>query len=135
VPLPESPTTYGLPEDAIAALPSDGQVVYRVLQSREPGKNDFRSDEMAGRPKGSAELWIEHAGLSVFDDPRVAAALCNRYPVYIAEVELTGDADCSIAKTGQPRHFSVWGDRRVLLANVRSVYRQLHSGGSLDPTA
>jgi hypothetical protein len=133
VPLPEPPTTYGLPSDAIVALPGDGQVVYRVLQNRQPSKNDFRSDEAANRPKGSAELWIEHTGLSVFDDPQVAAALCTRYPIYIAEVEVPVDADCSIAKTGQPRHFSIWGDRRVLVANVRTVYRQLHSNGPLEP--
>jgi hypothetical protein len=133
LPLPEAPTTYGLPNDAIAAMPGDGQVVYRVLQDRQPSKNDFRSDQAAGRPKGGTELWIEHTGVSVFDDPQVAAAIGSRYPIYIAEISVPANADCSIAKTGPPRHFTVWGDRRVLVANARTVYRQLHGNGLLEP--
>jgi hypothetical protein len=62
----------------------------------------------------------------------MALAYISRYPVWIAEMAVPADARCSIAKTGPPRHFTVWGDPRVVLRSVRAVYRQRDSGDQLE---
>jgi hypothetical protein len=130
--LPDLPHGYGAPADALLAFPTNGQVVCRVLKGAQPAKSDFRSDEMAGRPRGRNEAWIEHAGVSVYDDPQTALAIVRRFPVYVAEVQLMPDLGCSIARTGPPRHFTVWGDPGVLLV---SVYRQTRANGALERRA
>jgi hypothetical protein len=131
--LPEPAGAYDLPDDAHVAFAGDGQVVYRALRRRDAAKDDFRSDQMANRAKGPTEPWIEHAGVSVYDDPDALVALLARFPVYIAELEVPADASCSVAKTGPPRHFTIWGEPKVLLASIRTVYRQNHKSGPLEP--
>jgi len=132
MPLPEPAPRYGLPADALVAFAADGQVVFRVLKGAEPGRNDFRSDEAAGRPRGPPEPWIEHAGLSAWDDITIAHANVSRFPVYVAEVELPPESWCSIAKTGPPRHFTVWAESKVLLGGLRAVYRQKYANGPAE---
>jgi hypothetical protein len=131
--LPDPAAVEGLPDDAVVAYPAGGQTVFRILKANQPAKDDFRSDEMAGRPKGADETWIEHTGISVYDDVHVALALIGRFPVSIAEIDLPPDAGCSIAKTGPPHHFTVWGDRKTLLDSVRTVYLQKYASGPLEP--
>jgi len=114
---------------------TDGQVVYRLLGGVQPAKTDFRSDEVANRPLGPDEPWIEHAGVSMFDDLNVALQLVQRFPVHVAELELPPDAGCSIAKTGPPRHFTVWGEPKRLYGCVRNVFRQNHEGASVESTS
>jgi hypothetical protein len=129
---PAPPSVYGLPDDAHVASAGDAQRIYRVLRGAEPGRNDLRSDQAVGRPGAPSEPWIEHAGLSVFDDVAVAVAIASRYPVYVAGIDLPRGLGCSIAKTGPPRHFTVWADPNVLAASVHAVYRLRYLGSELE---
>src|SRR5687767_9235683 len=107
-------------------------MVYRLLNGVQPAKTDFRSDQVAGRPLGPDEPWIEHAGVSVYDDLDVALQLVQRFPVHVAELELPARAGCSIAKTGPPRHFTVWGEPKRLYRSVQNVFRQSYQGASVE---
>jgi hypothetical protein len=131
--LPRPAQEYGLPVGGLAAVPGSGQVLYRILRDRQPSKDDFRSDEAAGRPRGPSEPWIEHTGISTFDDLVVATALLGRFPVFVAELALPEARACSVAKTGQPHHYTVWGDRKILLASVRTVYLQRYAKAPIEP--
>jgi hypothetical protein len=130
--LPEPPEHYGLPGDSHVAISGDGQVVYRLLRNPQPSIKDFRSDEVAGRPRGLDEAWIEHAGVSVFDNLQAALAIAGRFPVHVAEVVLLLDTGCSIAKTRQRRHFTVWGQPQVLFGCVETVYLQKYADGAVE---
>src|ERR1700754_1207680 len=108
MPLPESPATLGLTGGAVLALPAEDVVVYRVLRDAQPGKNDFRSDQSAGRPRGATESAVEHAGLSVWSDLDAAASIAGTFPVYIARLVVPPGQPFSIANTGPPRHYTLW---------------------------
>jgi hypothetical protein len=129
--LPEGPESYNLPLDAVVALAAGGQRVYRVLRGATPGRADSRSDREAGRPFGGSESWVEHAGLSVYDDPAVSVTIAMRWPVFVAELALPAGAGCSIAKTGGAGHFTIWGPPDVLLTSIASLYRQRAPGTEL----
>jgi hypothetical protein len=129
---PLSADHYEVPEGSHVAAPGDGQVVYRRLAGAEPGVRDFRSDAVANKPAVEEEPWIEHAGLSVFDAPDIAAGVVARFPVFIAELAVPIGDLCSIAKTGPANHYTVWGDPRALLNGVTKIYRQNDASGTLE---
>lgn len=129
---PQAASSYDVPRDAHVALAGAGQVVYRRLAGASPGPKDFRSDRDRGRPHPDDEPWIEHAGLSVFDAARVAVDVVVRFPVFVAEFAVPSAAQCSIAKTGPPNHYTVWGDPELLVAAVTKIFRQNHASGTLE---
>jgi hypothetical protein len=90
--------------------------VYRILQGAQPGRKDFQSDREMGRPQGADEPWIEHVGISVYDNAPMALAYISRYPVWIAEMAVPADARCSIAKTGPAAPFHCVGRSSRLVA-------------------
>jgi hypothetical protein len=130
--LPSSSDHYAAPPGAHVALPGADQVVYRRLAGAMPGPKDFRSDRDRGRAHNDDEPWIEHAGLSVFSSAGSAVDVVVRFPVFVAELTVPEDLQCSIAKTGPVGHYTVWGDPEVLAAAVTKIFRQNHASGTLE---
>jgi hypothetical protein len=130
--LPKIAKDYGLPSDAHVAMSGAGQILYRVLAGAQPGVKDFRSDREKNRAPAPNEPWIEHAGLSMFDTGEVALAIVSRFPAFVAELEIPLGKLCSVAKTGPPRHFTVWGEPNTLLSSVVRVFRQNYASATLE---
>jgi hypothetical protein len=129
---PHSASSYDVAHGAHVAVEGSGQVVYRRLAGASAGPKDFRSDRDRGRPHPDDEPSIEHAGLSVFDSARFAVDVVVRFSVFVAELAVPGGSQCSIAKTGPPGHYTVWGDPDVLVAAVTKIFRQNHASGTLE---
>jgi hypothetical protein len=113
-----------LPPGTVVAIPADGRPLFRKLIGRDPAKNDFKGDQARGRPfVPEDEAWIEHTGLSLYDDAMLAARIGVKYPAYVAEVRLPEGAGCSFAKTAGPGHHTIWGRPDDLFDGVVALYR------------
>jgi hypothetical protein len=130
--VPGVASDYGVSVGWHVIAPGGDQIVFRRLAGAQPGIRDFRSDREKGKEPGAEEAWVEHAGLSTFDALAPTIAVVVRFPVWVAELKIPSGRRCSIAKTGPPRHYTIWGEPRVLLGSVVRVYRQGEASGSLE---
>lgn len=115
-----APDALGLPAEAVVAVPSDGQMLYRLLRQQEPKAADFRSNRERGRPPAPRENVLLHCGVSMFSDRDAALSRARRTPVFLAAVTLAPGRGFYIAKTGGPFHYTVWGDPAALSAGARA---------------
>jgi hypothetical protein len=112
--VPPGPVAFGLPSDAVVALPAAGQVLYR-LASNPLEESDFVSLAHRGKPPFKKRPMLMHAGLSMFEQIAQAKSRSNRSPVVVAEVRLDPGFQFYLAKTYGIGHYTVWGLRADLL--------------------
>ncbi len=114
------PRRLGLPHEVIVAIPSDGQVLYRLIGRDRPRPADFRSNRDKGRLPARGQSALLHVGVSMFDAEQAARRRARRAPVFIAAVTLEPGRGFYLAKTGGSAHYTVWGDPDELYACARA---------------
>ena len=104
------------------------QRLYRVCrpQSDDGFLDAFRSHYELGRPPRGPEdrAAVLHMALSMFDRIEVARDLAERVPRlggHVAVLDLRTGLGMSVAKTGGPAHWSVWGRPAQLVNCVARV--------------
>jgi hypothetical protein len=121
------PVEHALPEEAVIAvpLPPRGLTLYRLLESEEPGIDDFEPTwtRPQAQLRGVPELF--RSGLSHWLDQARAAAQSGRRQVWVARLELEPHPLTRVALTEQfgEGHVDVWGYPRDLLRAVVGVVR------------
>ena len=116
-----TPVPFGLPREAIVAVPADGLTLYRLVRSDPPTLRDFLppSPELAAR-RGWPELL--RAGLSHFLRPEQAERVRRQRVSRIVSVDLERGRGIYVARTGRtPGHVTVWAQPAVLLEAARIV--------------
>lgn len=82
-PYPPGPGEVGLDAAHVLAVPSQGQVLYRLV-SDPLALRDFTARP---KPKYPDTPFLLHLGLSMFETQRLAEARAQRYPAHVARVE------------------------------------------------
>ena len=103
--------------------------LYRGIQGAQPTERDFWSNKRLGRPPRHVEITDdrEYDSLSMWDTLEAMEAVCQQFPrvgSHIAQLELPDEPDGGLTlwRSGRPVHWSVQGEPRVLLAQVRRAY-------------
>lgn len=111
------PAALGLRPGSIVAVPSDGEILWRITAGVEPVKADFLSMAALGDPnRGPAILTL---GVSMFSTREQAEQVRDRFRrgQHVVAVRLPGGHGFSLARTGRtPGHHTVWGTPDDLLA-------------------
>lgn len=110
-----------LPTGSVVAVPSDGEVLYRLIGRERPRATDFRSNRDKGRPPFPRETALLHCGVSMFDSEEAARSRARRMPVLVAAVTLEPERGFVAAKTAGPGHYTVWGEPEALAACARAT--------------
>jgi hypothetical protein len=121
---PLSAAELQLPGIYVFIAPTAGQRVFRLVRSAPSSVGDFLSAQQKGRPRHRNETYVEHLGLSVWDELDKALAVARRYPKIVAEIELRSGLGLGLASTSGPGHFTVWGEPEMLRDCATVVYRE-----------
>lgn len=107
---PPDPARLGLPPGAIIAVPSEGEVLYRLIGRERPRSTDFRSNRDRSRAATPHESAILHCGILMFDSEEAVRSRARRVPVFLAAVTIEPGRGFFLAKTAARGHYTVWGE-------------------------
>lgn len=124
-------TTLGPAHVVVHELaPNTELIVFRIVRSEHVEdpvlRNSFRSSFDLERPPRGVERRsaVIHMGISVFREASPAIETARRFAKlgdYLAEVVLRGGNGFNWARTGPPKHLTVWGDPVKLSEAVSDI--------------